>query len=100
MDGDNPTAEDRARRTGRERAFVMDRDRKATRAAAIRALKDHSGDAAVMIPRDVAASLRRYLAKTQRTPDGMETHRAEADGMDEELSALNKALKEGGDGNG
>jgi hypothetical protein len=55
---------------------------------------DHIGGPTVMLPRDIAESLRHYLAKTQRTPDGMETYRAEAEDMDEELSALNKALKE------
>lgn len=64
-------------------------------AAAIRALKaDHIGDAAVMVSRDIAESLRHYLATKMYSKGGfvMETHRAEADGMDDELSALNEAL--------
>jgi ribosomal protein L7/L12 len=50
----------------------------------------------VSLPRDIAESLRHYLATKMYTKGGfgMETHRAEADGMDEGLSALNKALKE------
>ena len=55
---------------------------------------DHIGDATVMLPRDVAESLRDYLSQPL-TASGMETHRAEADGMDEELVALCEALKEG-----
>ena len=61
----------------------------------IRALdKDHTVDATVMLPRDVAESLRDYLAQKQAA-SGMETHRAEADGMDDEYAALCEALKEG-----
>ena len=54
---------------------------------------DHIGDATVMVPRDVAESLRHYLAQTL-SASGLEVDRAEADGMDEEYSALGKALGE------
>lgn len=58
--------------------------------------KDHIGDATVMIPRDVAESLRQFLEQPI-VGYGMETHRAEAYGMDEEYSALCKALGEARD---
>ena len=55
--------------------------------------EDNLVDATVMLPRDVAESLRDYLSQPL-TASGMETHRAEADGMDDEYAALCEALKE------
>ena len=45
----------------------------------------------VRLPRDLAESLRDYLSQPL-TASGMETHRAEADGMDDEYAALCEAL--------
>jgi ribosomal protein L19E len=59
-------------------------------AAAIRALKSDLTQH-VSLPRKIAEALRDYLRCGEKTETGS---LAEADGMDEELSALNKALKE------
>lgn len=46
----------------------------------------------VLINRDLLEEIRDFLAAPQRTPDGMETHRAESEGVDHLLSGVVDAL--------